>query len=164
MQHRARWIPALVLVLGTAVGWFTHRTYRPLSRPTAVADVGIERAPAAAAAPTEPAEFLDEDPWLPGMPGYRDPFDRPLQGPSLDELTRDIGVDIRGIGDGKPGTLVNLDDVSSGLDNAGAGLPATACARRRAARSTRASSRTSAPQANASVGPPSCWASVATAR
>ncbi|MDF1701580.1 MAG: hypothetical protein P1V36_10540 [Planctomycetota bacterium] len=51
-----------------------------------------------------------------------------------ENFLRDVGVDFRGLGGQTPGTLVNLDDVtngledqaSSGFDNGGAGLPAAA--------------------------------------
>ncbi|MDJ0522795.1 MAG: hypothetical protein QNJ90_12070 [Planctomycetota bacterium] len=51
-----------------------------------------------------------------------------------ENFLRDVGVDFRGLGGQTPGTLVNLDDVTNGLedassagrDNAGAGLPAAA--------------------------------------
>jgi type II secretory pathway component GspD/PulD (secretin)/tetratricopeptide (TPR) repeat protein len=51
-----------------------------------------------------------------------------------DNFLRDVGVDFRGLGGQTPGTLVNLDDVTNGLedaasnarDNSGPGLPAGA--------------------------------------
>ncbi|MDA1194373.1 MAG: hypothetical protein O2894_04245 [Planctomycetota bacterium] len=51
-----------------------------------------------------------------------------------ENFLRDVGMDFRGLGGQTPGTLVNLDDVTNGLedaasagrDNAGAGLPAAA--------------------------------------
>jgi general secretion pathway protein D len=54
-----------------------------------------------------------------------------------DNFLQDIGVDIRGIGNGTPGTLALLDDVTNGLvnnasagfDNGGIGLPANASGR-----------------------------------
>ncbi len=54
-----------------------------------------------------------------------------------DNFIRDVGVDIRGLGNGSPGSLALLDDVTNGLDdnasagydNSGAGLPANAAGR-----------------------------------
>ncbi len=54
-----------------------------------------------------------------------------------DNFLRDIGVDIRGLGNGSPGRLALLDDVTNGLDdnasagfdNSGPGLPANASGR-----------------------------------
>ncbi len=51
-----------------------------------------------------------------------------------DDFLRDVGIDIRGIGNGTPGRLALLDDVTNGLlnnasagfDNGGVGLPANA--------------------------------------
>jgi type II secretory pathway component GspD/PulD (secretin) len=54
-----------------------------------------------------------------------------------DNFLRDVGVDIRGLGNGSPGQLALLDDVTNGLDdnasagfdNGGIGLPANASGR-----------------------------------
>ncbi|MCG3133618.1 MAG: hypothetical protein HMLKMBBP_00819 [Planctomycetes bacterium] len=54
-----------------------------------------------------------------------------------DNFLRDVGVDIRGLGNGSPGRLALLDDVTNGLDdnasagfdNNGVGLPANASGR-----------------------------------